>query len=110
MFPNNHNVYLHDTPNKDYFYRSRRNLSHGCIRAEKPLDLAEFVLNTKSFTQERIIEFINLGETKYIDLPEPIPVIIQYFTAWADTDGTASFSRDVYNLDYQAIHQQMSSL
>lgn len=110
MFPNNHNVYLHDTPNKDYFYLSRRNLSHGCIRVEKPLDLAEFVFNNKSFTQEKIIELINLGETKYVDLPKPIPVVIQYFTAWADTDGTVSFSRDVYNLDYQAIYQQMSSL
>jgi len=59
---------------------------------------------------EKIIELINLGETKYINLPEPIPVVIQYFTAWAEADGTVSFSRDVYNLDYQAIHQQMSSL
>lgn len=110
IFPNNHNVYLHDTPNKGYFYRSRRNLSHGCIRVEKPLDLAEFVFNNKSFTQEKIIELINLGETKYVDLPIPIPVVIQYFTAWADTDGTVSFSRDVYNLDYQAIYQQMPAL
>lgn len=107
MFPNIHNVYLHDTPNKDYFYLSRRNLSHGCIRVEKPLDLAVFVFNTKSFTQEKFIELINLGETKYVDLPKPIPVVIQYFTAWADTDGNVNFSRDVYNLDYQVIHQQM---
>ena len=100
LFPNKYSVYLHDTPNRGYFQRSQRNFSHGCIRVEKPVDLAEFVLSSDpSWTEARIQSAINRGTTQTVDLPVPVPVYILYFTAWANSDGTVSFHKDIYGLD-----------
>ncbi len=100
LFPNKYSVYLHDTPNRGYFQRSQRNFSHGCIRVEKPVDLAEFVLSSDpSWTEAKIQSAINRGTTQTVDLPVPVPVYILYFTAWANSDGTVSFHKDIYGLD-----------
>ncbi|MFI5323050.1 MAG: murein L,D-transpeptidase [Thermodesulfobacteriota bacterium] len=100
LFPNKYSVYLHDTPNRGYFQRSQRNFSHGCIRVEKPVELAEFVLSSDPrWTIERIQSMIGSGKTQTVQLPVQIPVYILYFTAWANRDGSISFHKDVYGLD-----------
>jgi L,D-transpeptidase YcbB len=100
LFPNKYSVYLHDTPNRGYFQRSQRNFSHGCIRVEKPVELAEFVLSPDPrWTGEKIQSVISTGKTQTVELPVQIPVYILYFTAWANRDGSVSFYKDVYGLD-----------
>jgi len=100
LFPNKHSVYLHDTPNRGYFQRAQRNFSHGCIRVEKPVELAEFVLSSDpEWTDERIESAMKRGRTQTVDLPAPVTVYILYFTAWANDDGTVSFHKDIYGLD-----------
>ncbi len=100
LFPNKHSVYLHDTPNRGFFKRAQRNFSHGCIRVEKPVELAEFVLSTDpSWTQSTIQSNINRGRTKTVHLDQAIPVYILYFTAWVDNNGHVNFHKDVYGLD-----------
>lgn len=100
LFPNKHSVYLHDTPNRGYFQRAQRNFSHGCIRVEKPLELAEFVLySDPTWSHDKVRSAINRGRTQTVNLPEPVPVYILYFTAWVDDDGSVSFHKDIYGLD-----------
>ena len=99
MFPNKYNVYLHDTPVKSLFNRLNRNYSHGCIRVEKPLDLAEFVFDgNNSWNRDRIIKEINTGVSKQVSLPSPVPVYVLYFTAWVENDGQVYFYEDIYHL------------
>lgn len=100
LFPNKYSVYLHDTPNRGYFLRAQRNFSHGCIRVENPVSLAEFVLSPDStWNDEKIRSTINRGKTRTIHLPEPVPVYILYFTAWVDNNGSVNFHKDIYGLD-----------
>jgi L,D-transpeptidase YcbB len=100
MFPNAHGVYLHDTPAKELFNRTVRTFSHGCIRIEKPLDLAEYVLRgTSEWTRDVILATIERQKEKTVWLPEPIPVYIQYWTAWVDGGGTVQFRNDIYGYD-----------
>lgn len=98
MFPNKHNVYLHDTPLKKYFNRTSRNLSHGCIRVEKPLELADFLLYKNPYWSSEQIEYqIISGVNKTVSLNIPIPVHIMYFTVWAQGEDT-HFTEDIYNI------------
>jgi murein L,D-transpeptidase YcbB/YkuD len=100
MLPNQFNVYLHDTPNKRLFKKTDRNLSHGCIRIEKPIDLAEYVLHSDpGWTRKKIRAVLNKGITQSIQLPEPIPVYLVYFTVWVNEDGTILFRDDIYGRD-----------
>ncbi len=100
MLPNAYGVYLHDTPSKELFYRAVRTFSHGCIRIEKPLDLAEYVLRgDPEWTRDAILTTIERAKEKTVWLPEPIPVYIQYWTAWVDQAGTVQFRNDIYGYD-----------
>ena len=100
LFPNKHSVYLHDTPNRGFFKKAQRNFSHGCIRVEKPLELAEFVLSSNpSWTQNTIQSSINKMKTKTVHLDESITVYILYFTTWVDNEGYVNFHKDIYGLD-----------
>lgn len=100
MFPNKFNVYLHDTPAQDLFAKSERTFSSGCIRIQKPIDLAEYVLRGDSqWTREKILGAINSGIERTVRLPAPIPVHLLYWTAWADEDGSIQFRTDVYERD-----------
>jgi len=100
LFPNKHSVYLHDTPNRGLFNRAQRNFSHGCIRVEKPLDLAEFALVANpDWTQSRIKSSINSRKTRTVNLNQTIPVYILYFTTWVDDSGNVNFHKDIYGLD-----------
>lgn len=101
LFPNNYNVYLHDTPERYLFNREERNFSHGCIRVEKPIELAAYVLrNNKDWNYHKLQLQIG-GENQYIKLSEEeqMPVYILYFTVWADEAGTIHFLDDIYGHD-----------
>jgi len=100
IFPNEHFVYLHDTPSKSLFARSERIFSSGCIRVEKPLELAELLLNNpKEWNAAKITEIINSKQTAKIFLPEPMPVLLLYWTVAVDEDGTVHFKQDPYGRD-----------
>ena len=99
MFPNKHSVYLHDTPNKSLFNKNNRILSHGCIRVEEPLELAEFVFSEDSeWNGNRVQNLINSRTPRTVYLKQPIPVHILYFTAWVENDGSINFRNDIYKL------------
>jgi len=100
MFPNQFNVYLHDTPSKSLFSRAVRAFSHGCIRIEKPIELAEYVLRgDEKWDHKKILDAIKKGRERTVQLPEPIPVYLLYCTAWANEDGTIQFRNDIYGRD-----------
>ncbi|RMD94486.1 MAG: murein L,D-transpeptidase [Alphaproteobacteria bacterium] len=100
MFPNPHNIYLHDTPAKSLFERDRRDFSHGCIRLHKPFEfayaiLARQVADPVSFFQERL----ESGRLQRVDLEQHIPVHIVYRTAYTSAKGKVIFRDDVYGRD-----------
>ena len=100
LFPNSNSIYLHDTPSKHLFSRRDRAFSHGCIRVEKPKELAEVLLaNDPKWTPEKIDEAMHKGKETWYTLKEKIPVYIGYFTAWVDTEGNLRFYEDVYKRD-----------
>jgi murein L,D-transpeptidase YcbB/YkuD len=104
VFPNEHNVYLHDTPSRSLFEREERLFSHGCIRVENPLRLAELVLDDPVLWSRASIEAaISTGETRTIRLERPLPVLILYWTASTDLDGELHFYRDVYKRDAELL-------
>ena len=100
MFPNKHSVYLHDTSDPQLFDRERRGFSHGCIRIEKPLEMADFVMRgSREWSRKKIEAVLKTTETTVAYLPRPIPVHILYFTAWGNGDGTVHFLEDIYRRD-----------
>jgi murein L,D-transpeptidase YcbB/YkuD len=100
VFPNRYDVYLHDTPAKGLFARARRDFSHGCIRVEKPAELAAFLLAGRpEWTAERIRAAMDGERTFRVDLPLPVPLFIYYTTAIVRQDGTVEFFDDVYGRD-----------
>jgi murein L,D-transpeptidase YcbB/YkuD len=98
MFPNQFNVYLHDTPAQPLFEETDRAFSHGCIRVSQPLELAEWVMNGR-WTRRQFAEEIETGEQRTIALPEPVPVHILYWTAFVDDAGRLQFHQDIYGVD-----------
>jgi murein L,D-transpeptidase YcbB/YkuD len=100
MFPNQFNVYLHDTPADSLFERATRSFSHGCVRVEDPVRLAEYVLRDQpEWSRGRIREAMQAGEEKTVKLKSPIPVYLGYWTARVRSDNTVQFRQDVYNID-----------
>lgn len=100
VFPNRDNIYLHHTPAVRLFARARRDFSHGCIRVEEPLMLAQFVLaNQPHWNEERIRAAMAKGISATLRLQEPLPVVIAYLTAMPTDDGRVSFLPDLYGLD-----------
>ncbi|MBY0612696.1 MAG: L,D-transpeptidase family protein [Beijerinckiaceae bacterium] len=96
MFPNDHSVYLHDTPSRGLFARSMRAFSHGCVRVFEPFALADILLDHQNGLNERQLRaMIGSGE-RYIYLQNKIPVHIAYFTTFMDDDGTLQSRPDVY--------------
>jgi murein L,D-transpeptidase YcbB/YkuD len=100
LFPNAFDVYLHDTPATALFAKSYRALSHGCIRLEQPVKLAEYLLeNHKTWNSSRIREAMDGGEEQAVALPHPIPVHLMYWTARVDDEGRVLFLDDIYGHD-----------
>jgi len=100
MFPNKFDVYLHDTPGRWLFKEIKRSFSSGCIRIEKPIELAEYLLRGDvKWTREKILASINSSKTQIVWIPKPIAIHILYWTAWVDGDGTIHFRDDIYDRD-----------
>jgi L,D-transpeptidase YcbB len=100
MFPNQFNIYLHDTPARGLFAREVRDFSHGCIRVQDPESLAAFVLDRQpGWSPETIKTAIASGQRRIVTLNQPLPVHIAYLTAWVNKDGSVNFRRDVYGRD-----------
>ena len=101
MFPNDFSVYLHDTPSRGLFAAGHRAFSHGCMRVEDPFALAEAVLGPGSgWSEERVKRLIG-GSERYINLSKPLPIHIEYFTAFVDEDGRLQMRDDLYG--YSAL-------
>jgi L,D-transpeptidase YcbB len=101
IFPNEHNVYLHSTPSQTLFSRSRRDFSHGCIRVEKPAELAAWALrNNPDWPLERVQQGMQSGRDDVtVNLVKRVPVFIVYGTALAYDNGEVHFSDDIYGHD-----------
>lgn len=124
MFNNPFGIYLHDTPTRPPFSLSNRAVSHGCVRVEKPLQLAEYILRDhpkwnidylkieigervsdrekiREYRQRRenLRKYASLGQTTDVNLEKKIPLVIDYYTAWVDENGDVNFREDVYNKD-----------
>ncbi len=104
IFPNDHFVFLHDTPHRELFNQPERAFSSGCIRIEDPLKLAELLLNdTDTYPRSKLEAIVDSRKTQRINLPERIPVIIIYLTSDFDSDGNIMFLRDIYDRDQQVL-------
>jgi L,D-transpeptidase YcbB len=100
IFPNSSNVYMHDTPAQEFFAKSRRDFSHGCIRLEKPADLAAWVLrDNPGWDMDRVRAAMNGTPNQQVNLAKPIPVLILYGTVIVTEDGIVHFYDDIYGHD-----------
>jgi murein L,D-transpeptidase YcbB/YkuD len=112
MFPNKFDVYLHDTPERGLFSRAVRDFSSGCIRVEKPIELAQYLLrDDPEWTREKILAAIDAQETRVVSLRQPLNVHLLYWTAWLAEDGRAQFREDIYLRDaalYRALEERAS--
>ncbi len=100
MFPNKFDVYLHDTPSRELFAKTVRTFSSGCIRIEKPIELAEYLLaGDPKWTRAAILAAIDKRVEQTVRLAEPMPIHLLYWTAWADEDGSIRFRNDIYGRD-----------
>jgi L,D-transpeptidase YcbB len=99
IFPNDHNVYLHDTPSEAAFDQDKRALSHGCVRVERPLDVAGFVFaNQKGWDKAKVQQVMDSRKHTVVQLDERLPVYLLYWTAFVD-DGRIRFRQDIYGHD-----------
>jgi murein L,D-transpeptidase YcbB/YkuD len=111
MFPNQFNVYLHDTPADSLFSRASRSFSHGCVRVEQPDKLAEYVLRDQpEWTPERINEAMHGAEERVVKLKAAIPVYLGYWTARVTPDHVIQFRKDVYGIDARQSAQVAARL
>jgi murein L,D-transpeptidase YcbB/YkuD len=101
MFPNEYNVYLHSTPSQQLFSQTRRDFSHGCIRVEKPAELAAWVLRDKpEWSLDRVRAAMQTGKDNVqVNLTKPVPVLILYGTAVVDEQNQVHFFDDIYGYD-----------
>jgi len=100
VFPNNYNIYLHDTPAKSLFNEERRTFSHGCIRISEPLKMIKFLLQGDTiWNDQKLYQAMYSGKEKHLKLAKNIPVYIVYFTSFVDENGKLNFRKDVYDRD-----------
>ena len=113
VFPNKFSIYLHDTPARNLFNMTRRAFSSGCIRIEKPMELAAYLLqNNSKWSLEKLVAAVNRKKNKTILLSDPIKIYILYWTAWVDKDGIINFRDDIYGRDRQlniALNEKATS-
>ncbi len=100
MFPNKFFIYLHDTPSRNLFSETSRDFSSGCIRVEKPIELAAYLLRDDPvWTKEKIVEAIEGNERRVLRMRDKVQVHILYWTAWVDDNDVIHFRKDVYERD-----------
>ena len=100
LFPNQFAVYLHDTPSRRIFLQNQRGFSSGCIRVEKPIELAEFLLEgRKGWNRRQILAAVDTGRRTKVRLKGDVAIHIMYWTAWVDREGVLQFREDIYQRD-----------
>ncbi|MDR3712880.1 MAG: L,D-transpeptidase family protein [Puia sp.] len=100
LFPNSHDIYLHDTPAKGLFEETDRAFSHGCIRLAEAEKLALYLLRDEpQWSAEKISAAMKKGREQYVTLKKQVPVFIAYFTAWVDRNGKLNLRKDLYKRD-----------
>ena len=100
LFPNQHEVYLHDTPQRSLFKEANRAFSSGCIRLENPMALAKSLMKTSPVMRSaRLKKLLDSNTTKQLRLREPVPLYLTYWTAWLDDNQKLHFGEDVYSQD-----------
>lgn len=110
LFPNSFNIYMHDTPEKGFFNRSERDLSHGCIRLSDAPKMANYLLRkSNEWSPEKIEDAMNSGKEQFVKLKDPVPVIITYYTAWVDNKGVLHFADDIYQHDKQMAQKMFAN-
>jgi murein L,D-transpeptidase YcbB/YkuD len=97
VFPSPYTVYLHDTPARELFNRTRRTFSHGCVRVEGIARLVGYLL--PDWSPDSIRTALSAGRNRRVRVPDPIPIHLVYRTAWVEADGLVAFRDDVYGLD-----------
>jgi murein L,D-transpeptidase YcbB/YkuD len=106
IFPNSMNIYLHDTPTESLFERAERDFSHGCIRVEKPVDLAYYLLQDQGLSREEVEGMMHQPSPENVRLTKKVPVRIDYRTAWVDEEsGRVTFAKDIYGYDAKQMRQ-----
>ncbi|PWA07307.1 L,D-transpeptidase family protein [Flavobacterium psychrotolerans] len=106
LFPNNFNIYLHDTPSKSNFSEKSRAFSHGCIRVENPKKLVLYFLRKDKTWNATKVDSITKTEKEFsIPIKPSVPVYLAYFTSWVDSAGQLNFRNDIYNLDEQLANE-----
>lgn len=111
MFPNSHNVYIHDTPSRELFARDDRALSSGCIRIQKPLELARLLLADQPlWSDDRILSAMYSRKEQIVMLNRKIPVVLLYLTFWTDSRGTPMFRHDIYDRDEELFKALSTSI
>jgi len=99
LFPNDYTVYLHDTNHREYFEKTNRSLSSGCVRVQNPLELTEYLLDDKeNWNLEKITEVLKTEKTQNVKIKNEITIYQLYWTAWSDKN-TLQFRPDIYDLD-----------
>jgi murein L,D-transpeptidase YcbB/YkuD len=110
IMPNDFSIYLHDTPAVTLFDKQKRAYSHGCIRVEKPVELAEYLLDDqKDWNKKKINSAMESGEPVKVDLKKPYPVYITYRTAWVDENDLLNLRQDVYGHDERQLARLRNS-
>ena len=111
LFPNKYSIYLHDTPNKHLFETEKRTFSHGCIRVEHPLELAEILLRGQDgWSPAGIQEQLATGEMKHIALERKPSVLIVYWTVSVGATGEVRYAQDIYKLDQPVLNALQGAL
>lgn len=106
LFPNTFDVYLHDTPSKHLFTQKERGFSHGCIRLEEPMKLAQYLLEQQGMWKEKEInKLLGMEKEVFMKLKKKVPVYIVYFTTWMDSKENVHFRKDIYGLDQKLIDE-----
>lgn len=112
IFPNPHAVFLHDTPSRYLFQKRERTFSSGCIRIERPFELADYLLeSTSAIGMVKLREALDSGKTRTVFLPRPMPILLLYWTAQVGRDGAINFKRDIYGRDsllLQALDRKLT--
>jgi L,D-transpeptidase YcbB len=110
LFLNSFNIYFHDTPAKSLFENDKRAYSHGCIRLSDPAKLANYLLKEdKDWTPENIDAAMNAGTEKFVKLKNPLPVLIIYYTAWENENGSFHFADDIYDYDKTIMNNMFAN-
>jgi murein L,D-transpeptidase YcbB/YkuD len=104
LMPNDYDIYMHDTNHKEFFDRTQRTYSSGCIRLSEPKKVAEFVMHkNKRWTDKKLAYYIDRGKLADVPVDEPFPVFILYQTVWLNDDGKLVFGSDIYGEDKRLV-------